>query len=370
LEFPGNPGAGGASKPAEDSAMRKLVWAGWTVGLLGMMAGRHAAGAAEAVAAAAAVGPEVLADGTIRAQRALLRPIHLNVPGGAGAKFEEAEWRAADGMFGWIQFLPAWKGTDVFSAPGRIFLLDASEKVREFYCNPGLPTPHLTFDGTYLWATFGFEDKTIFVFNQGGEIVTRVPVNKDIAPTSGGHIPMLAIGTGHTDAQGHRWAFISRHLSPPLVVDIKTLAVSVYPTKDLHNPDWFPRMAGPVDAYLSSGGVFYVADPEDHFEAFKLDPGTHRLQAIAPRRDGAGGLQSGSLALADGFLYYAGARCWQRRDMRTGVTEDLVTDRHALPGYLDGWPWKLAVSNVFGLVAWNGRKLHHLSVAPAAGPAK
>jgi hypothetical protein len=367
----------------------------------------------------------------VQAQRVHLNPVHLTAKDHPGKDFDHLLWRGSGGFSSWESLLPAWPGTDVFTAAGRFFIFDSSETLKQVFADKNFPTPTLAFDGTYLWASFGFSNG-IYVFDRDCKIVAHVPVAPGALLKTYTKSPLLAIAPGHilavgddwssegpswvasielvkdqpkvtillqtnkpnqigaeddldpthrflsnsvtehTDADGNRWAFIGRHNRSPLMVNLKTLAVGVYPARDPVRVNSFPRTDLEPGAFLSHGGVFYVADPVDHFSAHKLDPDTHLLKILTPERSGSVGLQTGSLALADGFLYYAGEHCWQRLNIQTGVTEDLLTNPRTLPDYGSGQPWKLALSNNFGLVAWSFRTgLYHITITPpATTPAK
>jgi hypothetical protein len=367
----------------------------------------------------------------VQAQRVHLNPVHLTAKDHPGKNFDHLMWRGSGGFSYWESLLPAWPGTDVFAAAGRFFIFDSSETLKQVFADEKFSTPTLAFDGTYLWASFGFSNG-IYVFNRDYKIVAHVPVAPGSLPKTHGYSPLLAIAPGHilavgddwspegpswvasieleknepqvtlllqtskphqtgaeddldpthrfrpnsvtehTDADGNRWAFIGRDNRFPLMVNLKSLAVSVYPNKNRFGADPFPRMDLEPGAFLSHAGVFYVADPEDHFNAYKLNPDTHLLKILTQKRSGTAGASAGALALADGFLYYAGSRCWQRLNVQTGATEDLLTDPRTLPDYGTGRPWELALSNNFGLVAWRfGTGLYHVTVTPpATTPAK
>jgi len=89
------------------------------------------------------------------------------------------------------------------------------------------------------------------------------------------------------------------------------------------------------------------------------------LKAAATPGGWMGNLRAGSLLLDKGFVYNTGAAKWQRLNLKTGKTEDLVTNMRLLPDYGSGDIWHLTMSNNFGRVAWHGGKLYALGAAEA-----
>lgn len=141
---------------------------------------------------------------------------------------------------------------------------------------------------------------------------------------------------GHRDEDGRQWVFVNRRNHPfPLMVDVATGTVTVYPARAFDDRGGVPRNEEPKAAFLSRAGELHGA--------------------------------AGCWVEHDGWLYSAGNTRWMRRNVMTGVKDVLVDDVRMLPDHGSGWEWRLANSRAFGLVAWINGKLFRV-VPPDVPP--
>lgn len=368
------------------------------------------------------IGPKMQSDGTLVCDRIRLRPMEIALALGDGKRvsLNGHRWRGAGGYGGWMGLVPAWNGTDVFYASGAVVFVNENRVAREVLFGEDLSIHCVVFDGKYIWVAGGY-DRGIYVISEAGKIVAHMtpdhglpkahvvmPVHVlelgkimaagSIGPHGRGWLATVSFDGNephvnvfheavkvwdyrdtpmemrldpamrfrpywiieHHDTAGNRWIFVDRYRSP-LVVNAKTLQVSVYPLDgELYS---FPRRERPASAFLSHGGQFYVAGSRGDFKVFRLDPTTRRFAESEKRNyeeTWHSGTTSGRLVLHEGHLIYAGERRWLRRNLKTGREEILIAEPRALPHYGRG-AWTLCVSRCFGLLACRERNIYQMS---------
>lgn len=164
---------------------------------------------------------------------------------------------------------------------------------------------------------------------------------------------------GHTTPDGRRLVYIPRP-GAPLVVDLKTNKVSVYPEHDF-KPGAFPRRDPPAEAFMSIDGVLWVAGSERDVRAYKMKDQTSALLAIRePATWHSGNATSGTLARHGDWLYYSGDYVWKRISLKSNADELIVEDPRQLPDYGSGRGWTLMNSAHYGLVAFRAGKLYRV----------
>ncbi len=371
-----------------------------------------------------AKGPSlrVSADGAIRCERVLLHPIDARIvlKDGSTKLLSEHHWRAGGGYSGWRGLVPAWEGTDVVYAGGALMYLDRTGQAREVLVDRKLSIDSVVFDGRYLWAAAGYSHGVYVLDSQGTTVAhatavhglpdayVRMPLHPlsegrvmaagsfryggrgwlatiRLGPT-GPHVnvfheavktwprsketlqdlldPALRFTppwiTEHRDQTGKRWAFVGRPHAP-LMVDLDSLEVRVYPLRGRFDGGVFPRGESAC-AFLSHAGLLYVADTSYDFRVGRLDPQTCRFEEVRTR-EGSWLSHGGCLARFGDWLYYVSSHRWVRYNLETGQEECLVRSHLSLPKPRYGGPgWHIAVSRCFGLVAWQRGELFRVSV--------
>ena len=162
-----------------------------------------------------------------------------------------------------------------------------------------------------------------------------------------------------------RIVFILRHNTClPLLVDPDNKKVWVYPATD----QGFPRTDPSDEAFLSIDGVLWIAGADCDLSSYRLNEETGLFQVVRKRprshpgnvRDGSSS-RDGSLARDGDFLYFA-AYFWRRINLRTGEEELLVDDPSTLPDYGNGRAWRIARSDLYGLVTFRHGKLYRIRI--------
>jgi hypothetical protein len=176
----------------------------------------------------------------------------------------------------------------------------------------------------------------------------------------------------HFDETKKRWVFVGRNHNPqPLLVDVATLEVSVYPAGAFDH-GCFPRLEITSGSFWSQDGLLYVAGSYHNYKSFRFDPMTHIFSEVPNRPDSQwhwGNAMHGCIVANAGYLYYAGDARWLRCPLGSGPDELLVASPSSLPRH--GWNtgWTLGVSNIAGLVAWSDGQLYQVTVEAGANEA-
>ena len=371
-------------------------------------------------------GPIVQPDGSLLCDQVRLKPIELALS--RKSKSQPASGvRSGERMVKCDGFLPAWPGVDVVYSLDSVGLVRNGFQGEEVFVDEKRNIGSVVFDGQYLWISTGY-DRGVYAIDRDGRTVARVGlaeglpeayVNMPLWPLQPGRV--MASGsinqsrrgwlatielrdgklrvnvfheaikvraadpenakqlnldptvsfmpewiTEHRDQTGKRWVFVGRDHNPqPLVVDVDSLAVSVYPAGPFER-ECFPRNDSGLGAFRSRDGLLYVAGSNRDFRSYRFDPESRRLFKAADRSDSQWhyGTTAGCLAEYGGKLYYVGSQRWLRCAFDGGDEKVLIASPRSLPRYGSGDSWRVSVSNLAGLVAWSGGQLYQVIVEP------
>lgn len=184
-----------------------------------------------------------------------------------------------------------------------------------------------------------------------------------------GFAPTFVIEHRTGGADPRRLAIVGRDWKP-LVVDIETRKVWVYPVKNFYKDETFPRPSGVAEAFASIDGTLWIGDASARYRSYVFDDPAALMRLTHDSRSAeywsVG--TAGSLARAGDWLYHAGDHRWMRHNLETGADETLLDEPRELPNFGSGDPWHLAHSSHYGLVAFHGGILYRVKVDGAAVP--
>lgn len=364
--------------------------------------------------------PVLQPDGSYLCDRVLLKPLKLSITRSTISE-PNAVLGSADHLVRCRGLQKAWEGMDVIYSRTSVVVLRTNFDCEEIFVDQHNNIGCVVFDGKYVWISTGY-DRGVYVIDRDGKTVASIGPNEGL-PQAYATMPLLSLGPGRimaagsiqqsrrgwlatvdlvqgkplvkvfheaiksattygdrsmermfdpamsfapawimefSDAAKKRWAFVGRGRSAsPLVVDLDTLAVTVYPASPA-DQDCFPRTEDGVDAFFSHNGLLYVAGSNRNFKTFRFDSRTHLFSLVPGREDEQWdyGAMTGCLVEYGGYIYYAGSARWLRHPIAGGPDEVLVASPRSLPHYGSGDGWTLGTSYAAGLVAWSGGQLY------------